>query len=114
MPEPQPFELTRVQIKLLERLLADGFQFATLDRITRHVVVEKLGFVALLDPADGSLRLFGQVGYRIGDGIGMLIEQGGRQAFVWKKELVVATSELLADYLQVKLELAAIVHEHSD
>jgi hypothetical protein len=105
----QSAELTPVQIRLLENLLAAGFQFVNMERITRHLLVEKSGFIALLDPAEGQLRLFGQVGYRMGDGIGMLIEQGGRPAFVWKKESVAASSELLAAYERVKIELTEIV-----
>ena len=109
MTEIQTPELAPDQIRILQNLLAAGFQFTTLDRITRHLVVEKRGFVALLDPADDKLRLFGQVGYRVGEGVAMLTEQAGRPAFVWKKEVVVATPELLAAYSRVKDELAEIL-----
>src|ERR1700687_6129734 len=109
MTESQSPELTPGQIRLLENLLAAGFQFANIERITRHLVVERGGFVALLDPAEGKLRLFGQVGYRVGDGIGMLIQQGGEPAFAWKKESVAATPELLKMYSRIKAELTEIL-----
>jgi len=106
-------EFTASQIKLLEKLLTAGFQFTTIERITRHLVVEKSGFLALLDPANGNLQMFGQAGYRVGDGIGMLTEQGGRPVFLWKKEAILATPELLAVYSRVKDELAKILGEQS-
>jgi hypothetical protein len=111
MTEPQSLELSPAQIRTLQQLLDAGFQFVTLERITRHVVVEKGGFVALLDPVEGKLRLFGQIGYRVGDGIGVLVDQRGEQAFVWKKHAVAATPELLADYSRVKDELAEILQD---
>jgi len=109
MTEPQSLELTPAQITTLQHLLDAGFRFVMMERITRHVVVEKDGFIALLDPSGGNLRIFGQVGYRIGDGIGMLIERGGEQAFVWKNDSVPATPELLTAHSQVKKELAEIL-----
>jgi len=109
MAEIQSPELTPAQIKILEKLLKAGFEFTTLEHITRHLVIEKSGFIALLDPTEGKLRLFGQVGYRVGGGIGMLIEQNARPAFVWKKQVVLATPEHLSEYARVKTELAGIL-----
>lgn len=109
MAEFQSPELTQGQIKALEKLFQAGFQFTSLEHITRHLVIEKSGFIALLDPTEGKLTLFGQVGYRVGDGIGMLIEQHARPAFVWKKQEVAATPELLAAYQRVKAELAELL-----
>jgi hypothetical protein len=113
MTETQSPELTAAQIRTLQNLLTAGFQFTTIERITRHLAVEKSGFIALLDPAGGKLQLFGQVGYRLGAGIGMLIEQRGTPVFMWKKEAVSATPELLAAYARVKDELAEILREQS-
>ena len=111
MTEPQSLELTPAQIKALEELSKAGFQFVTMERITRHLVVEKEGFIALLDPGDGKLRLFGQIGYRVRDGIGVLVEQGPKKAFVWKKNSVAATPDLLAVCSRVKKELAEILQD---
>ena len=111
MAEIQLPDLTQAQIKVLEKLLKAGFEFTTMEHITRHLVIEKSGFISLLDPAEGKLKLFGQVGYRVGNGIGMLIEQNARPAFVWKKQAVAATPELLSEYARVKTELAAILED---
>jgi len=109
MPESQSFDLTPAQIKTLQRLLESGFQFVPMERITRHVVVEKNRFVALLDPGEGKLKLFGEIGYRFDDGIGVLVKRGGKQAFVCKTEAVPATPVLLSAYSRVKKELAEIL-----
>ncbi len=109
MPEPTPLDLTPNQIAVLQRLLNAGFHFASLEHVTRHVAVDRDGFVALLEPADDKLKIFGQVGYRIGDGIGMLVEQREGKAFIWKGRTVEATPELLAAYARVKAELRALL-----
>jgi hypothetical protein len=88
-------KFTPAQIAKLENLLRAGFKFVTIERVERYLGVEKEGFVALLDIAEGRLSIYGQVGYRMGEGIGMLIERPDGKAFVWKKESVQATSEML-------------------
>lgn len=110
MNESQVPEMTHGQARVLQKLLQAGFQFANIEHVARHIVVEKAGFVALLDPAKGQLRVFGQLGYRVGAGIGMLLEQGGRRTFVWKNESVEATPELLAEYARLKIELTDILN----
>jgi len=104
-------ELTQEQARVLQKLLQAGFQFASIEHVARHIVVEKGGFIALLDPAEGNLKLFSQVGYRMGEEIGMLVEQNGNLAFVWKKQAMAATPELLASYERVKVELAQILKD---
>ena len=114
MAEIQSLELTQAQVKTLEKLLKAGFQFTSLEHITRYLMIEKSGFVALLDPAEGKLRLFGQVGYRVGDGIGMLVEHRARPVFVWKKQTAEATPKLLAAYGRVRAELAKCLESKTE
>jgi hypothetical protein len=102
-------ELTPAQIGRLEEILNAGFRFLTIERAERYLGVERGGFVALLEPADGQLRLFGQAGYLMGEGIGMLVERGEGKAFVWHGQSVPATSEMLAGYERFKRELTEIV-----
>ena len=113
MTDTQPPELTREQISVLERLLRAGFRPVSLERVARQLVVEKGGFVAMLDPAGGKLSVFGQVGYRMGDGLGMLVERAGRKVFVWHSEAVKATPELLDAYERFKAELKAVLEPES-
>jgi hypothetical protein len=114
MDDPKSLELTTEQIGKLQKLLNAGFQFTVIEHVTRQLAVEKNGFIALLDPADGKLKLFGQIGYRIGEGIGMLVEHSGKPAFVWKKQEVEATPDLLATYQRVKAELTEILNPKSE
>ena len=93
------------QVAALEALLKAGFRFVAFERYARYPAVEREGFVALLDISGGKVKLFGQVGYHVGEGIGMLVEKGLGKAFVWKGESVTATPELLAGYERVKLDL---------
>lgn len=109
MTEIQPTELTPAQVSKLEGILLAGFKFVTLERVERYLGVEKEGFVALLDPSEGKLKIFGQVGYRLGGGIAMLVERGEGKAFVWKSESRLASPELLAAYERFKAQLHALL-----
>ena len=112
MPEVSPPPLTPAQVARLESLLKAGFQFVTFEQFARYPAVEKAGFVALLDISGEKVRQFGSVGYRLGSGIGVLIERAGGKAFVWKNESVEATPELLATYVRVKKELEELLREN--
>jgi len=102
-------ELTPAQISMLERILNAGFRFVTVERAERYLGVEREGFVALLEPADGRIKLFGQVGYLMSSGIGMLVEGRGGKCFVWHDQSLRATPEMLAGYEKFKKELKEIV-----
>ena len=102
-------DLAPAQIATLERLAAAGFKFVTIPHVERYLGVEKEGFAALLEPMEGRLRVFGQVGLRMGEGIGMLIERGPGKAFVWKQESVATTPELLAGYERFRAELRGLL-----
>lgn len=110
MPES---DLNPTQIATLERFLRAGFTFVTLERYARYLGVEKNDFIALLDPTGGKLTVFSQVGYRMGDAIGMLVERGEGKAFVWKEQAVDATPELLVAYERFKRELEKLLHPES-
>ena len=109
MAETGSSELTQAQVAVLEKLLRAGFRFVSFERFARYPAVEREGFVALLDTAGGKVRIFGQAGYRMGEGIGMLMERGTEKAFVWHGQSVEATPELLAVYNKFKTELTAIL-----
>jgi hypothetical protein len=107
MTEPS---FTPKQVGILEKLVRAGFTFVTLERYARYLAVEKNGFVALLDPAGGKLALFSQVGYRMGEGIGMLLENPKGKAFVYHQQSIPATEELLTAYDRFKRELSDLLH----
>jgi len=105
MTETNPANLTPSQIAVLEGLLRAGFSLVSFEKYARVVGVEKNGFVALLDPGEGNLRLFSQVGYRMDDEIGMLVERGEGKAFVCHDRVVAATPGLLEAYERFREEL---------
>lgn len=109
MNETPPTELTPGQIAVLERLLAAGFQFVAIEHVVRYLPVEKNGFVALLDPSGGRFQIFGEAGYRIGEGVGILIEKEGAKKFVWKNQSVEATGALLDSFGRFKKELSELL-----
>jgi len=109
MPESGPFDLTPHQISLLDKIVTAGFKPLALERFARYIAVEKEGFIALLDPAGGKLNVFGQIGYRIDEGIGMLVERAGKQVFLWHGKSVEATPALLAAYNKFRAELEALL-----
>jgi hypothetical protein len=105
MLDSQPSDLSPGQITVLQALLRAGFRFVTFERYARYLAVEREGFVALLDVSGGKVKLFGQVGYHVGEGIAMLVERAGGKAFVWKSESIPATPELLAAYDRFRQDL---------
>jgi len=102
-------ELSPAQIATLERFLNSGFRFVTLERMERYLGIEKAGFIALLDPSEGKLVQFGQVGYLFPEGVGMLVERGEGKAFVWKSRAQPATPELLAGYERFRCEVQELL-----
>jgi hypothetical protein len=109
MLEAQPKELSPEQVAILESLLKAGFKFVTFERYARYLGVERDGFVALLETGEGKVKLFGQVGYHMGEAIAMLVERAEGKAFVWKGESVAATPELLAAYERFKSDLRRLL-----
>jgi hypothetical protein len=102
-------DLNPDQIERLEKLLQSGFRPVTLDRYERLLGVERDGFILLLDLSEGNVRAFSQPGYRIGDGIGMLVERDGGQAFVWHDQSVCATAEMLETYRSFRAEVESVL-----
>jgi hypothetical protein len=102
-------DLTAAQIATLEEILNAGFRFITVERAERYLGVEREGFVALLEPADGRFKLFGQAGYLMSAGIGMLVERREGKCFVWHDQAMRATPEMVAGYEKFKRELKEIV-----
>ncbi len=106
-------DLTPAQSATLERLLRAGFRFVTIPHVERYLSVERDGFVAVLEPAAGGFAVFGQVGYRMGEGMGVLIERQGRKMFVWHQQSILATEDLLAGYNFFRTQLGTLLGENT-
>jgi hypothetical protein len=111
MPDGERGELKPEQVAALKRLLEAGFRLVTLERYEQYLGVEKEGFVALLELSGDRLRVYSQVGYSVGEGIGMLVEGARGKAFVCHSESVPATPELLTMYNRTKAELQELLHQ---
>ena len=79
----------------LARLYQSGFEIQTFERFPRAVGVVRGNCVALLESTPEGLKIAAIPGWRMGEGIGVLVEQWGRQVFQYKSETVEATPERL-------------------
>jgi len=79
----------------LARLYQAGFDIQTLERFPRAVGVVRDNCIALLETTPDGLKIAATPGWRMGESIGVLVEQGGRQVFQHKSETIDATPERL-------------------
>ncbi len=98
-------DLTPDQRSALERLLRAGFRFMTLERVERNLAVERNGFVALLELSAAGIKIFGQAGRLMDQGIGMLVEQSGGKVFQCHGETIEASPEMLAEFARMRGDL---------
>ncbi len=89
----------------LARLYQSGFDLQTFDRFPRAVGVVRDNCIALLEATPNGLRMIGTPGWRMGDVMGVLTQQGGRQVFQYKSETVEATPERLEALRRFREEL---------
>jgi hypothetical protein len=79
----------------LQRIYLAGFDIQTFERFPRTVAVVRDNVIALLEPTPEGLKMVGTPGWRMGEVMGILVEQDGRQVFQYKSQTVEATSERL-------------------
>ena len=82
----------------LQQLYVSGFDLQTFDRFPKAIGVLRDGCIAFLVPAgpDLGLQILGNVGWRMGESLGPLVERNGRMVFVHKEEILDATAERIA------------------
>ena len=95
----------------LQRLYLDGFELATFDRFPKAVGVLRDNCVAFLVPGPDGLQILGNVGWRMGESLGPLVERQGRKVFVYKGEIVEATPERIQTLDRFRRDLKAILNE---
>lgn len=89
-------ELTPLQFAVVQRLVARGFQIVAFPLYANAIGVRRESWAALLVPAPGNgLRLLGQPAYLIEGNFAVQVRRGGVPYFVWKKQSVRATPDLL-------------------
>src|SRR5512146_2706563 len=79
----------------LQRIYLAGFELETFERYPKAVGVVREGCIALLEATPEGLKMTGTPGWRMGEVMGVLVEQGGRQVFQSKSDIVEATPERL-------------------
>ena len=93
----------------LARLYQSGFDIQTLDRFPRAVGVVRDNCIALLEATPEGLKIVTTPGWRMGESIGVLVEQDGRQVFQHKSETIEATPERLETLRRFREELEKLL-----
>jgi hypothetical protein len=89
----------------LQRIYLAGFEVETFERYPKAVGVVREHCIALLEATPAGLKMIGTPGWRMGEVMGVLVEQGGRQVFQAKSDIVEATPERLETLRQFREEL---------
>ena len=97
----------------LARLYQAGFEIQKLERFPRSVCVLRDKCIAVLEPRPEGLTLIGSASWRIGEGIGVLVEKDGRQVFQSKDQIIEATAERLRALRQFEADLRRLLSPES-
>ncbi len=100
MPEPE---------QQLQRLYLAGFELETFERFPKAIGVLRDGCVAFLVPGPDGLQILGNVGLRMGESLGPLVERDGRKVFVHKQDMIEATPERIATLERFRSDLKAVL-----
>ncbi len=93
----------------LQRIYLAGFELQTFDRFPKAIGVIRGECIALLEAAPAGLRMIGTPGWRLGEVMGVLVEEGGRQVFRAKAEVVEATPERLETLRTFRADLDSLL-----
>jgi len=97
----------------LQALYVAGFDLQTFDRFPKAIGVLRDDCIALLVPGPEGLQILGNVGWRMGESLGPLVERNGRKIFVHKDQIIEATPERIATLERFKADLKAILKAES-
>ncbi len=95
----------------LQRLYLAGFSLETFDRFPKAIGVVRDNCIAFLVPGVDGLQILGNVGWRMGESLGPLVERGGRKMFIHKDETLDATPERLAALERFHADLKSVLDE---
>src|SRR5882762_11976594 len=77
----------------LQKLYLAGFELETFERFPKAIGVVRNNCIAFLVPGPDGLQILGNIGWRMGESLGPLVERDGRQVFVHKGEIIEASKE---------------------
>lgn len=86
-----------------------GFELETFERFPKAIGVLRDNCIAFLMPGVEGLQIMGNVGWRMGESLGPLVEREGRKVFVHKQETLEATPERIATLERFKTDLKSIL-----
>ena len=89
----------------LQRIYLAGFELQTFDRFPKVVGVVRGECIALLEATPAGLAMIGTPGWRMGEVMGVLVDEAGRQVFRAKSETLEATPERLEALRQFRADL---------
>lgn len=87
-----------------------GFELETFERFPKAIGVLRAGYIAFLVPGPEGLQILGNVGRRMGESLGPLVERSGRKLFIHKEEEIEATEEMIAELEQFRDDLKRLLH----
>lgn len=93
----------------LQQLYVAGFDLQTFERFPKAIGVLRDNCLAFLVPGPDGLQILGNVGWRMGESLGPLVERDGRKVFVHKQEMLEATPERVATLEKFRTDLRAIL-----
>jgi hypothetical protein len=93
----------------LQRLYIAGFSLETFDRFPKAIGVIRDNCLAFLVAGPDGLQILGNVGWRMGESLGPLVERAGRKVFVHKQEILEATPGRIATLERFKADLKAVL-----
>src|SRR6266849_5502021 len=93
----------------LQQLYLAGFELETFERFPKAIGVVRNNCIALLVPGPDGLQILGNIGWRMGESLGPLVEREGRKVFVHKQEIVEATAERIATLERFRQDLKIIL-----
>lgn len=95
----------------LQQLYLAGFDLQTFERFPKAIAVLRDNCIAFLVPGPEGLQVLGNVGWRMGESLGPLLERSGRKVFVHKEEVLEATPERIAALEKFKEDLKGILRK---
>jgi hypothetical protein len=93
----------------LQRLYLAGFELQTFDRFPNAIGILRDHCIAFLVPSSDGLQILGNVGWRMGESLGPLVEREGRKVFVHKQETIEATPERISVLERFRADLKALL-----
>src|SRR5215469_9037210 len=93
----------------LQRLYAAGFDLQTFDRFPKAIGVLRDNCIAFLVPGPDGLQILGNVGWRMGESLGPLVERKGHKLFIYKGETLEATPERIATLERFRNDLRVVL-----